>query len=248
MAAKKSPGSEKYFSFPKFDRKAFLDKEIRDAKVSFISLGLAAIMAITSLLVAKFVMTGPAILIGFAGPFALYYLLPTLGIDVSEFERKNWIGPGIITFFAWLGLFILFSNPPFQDLAHPKIQDFRIYEESDPEFKLIPRGNTSHVLQDNHTHLIVVRITDNWEITKVGLEVYQGGLLMPSFGELEVLEGTGFQVDKRYNITYPERYEGYYYQVLLPADTFQPGQYRFHFMAEDGKGNDHSYSWMVDVV
>ena len=87
MASKKS-GSGKRFQFPKFEREAFLEKEVRDAKVSFISLGIATLMVILSLLLSS-VHVGLALIIGFLGPFSLYVILPAVGIDTSEFERKN---------------------------------------------------------------------------------------------------------------------------------------------------------------
>ena len=170
MASKKG-GTGKRFQFPKFEREAFLEKEVRDAKVSFISLGLASVMVIISLVLATSVHVGPAILIGFMGPFALYFLIPAAGIDTSEFERKNWFGPGMITFFAWLGLFILLSNPPFQDLADPTIDHFKVYQQ-DPDSgnwtRLETPANNTYTVT-NGTFVIVLRIMDNWQLDRYGI-------------------------------------------------------------------------------
>jgi len=241
MAAKKSAGSNKRFKFPKFEREAFLAKEVRDAKVSFISLGLAALMAFFSLFIAANLNVGLAILIGFLGPFSLQYLIPAAGIDTSEFERKNWAGPGMITFFAWLGLFILFSNPPFQDLAHPTIDHFDIYQQETDS------GNWTRVqstpgngyMLPNGSFLVVVRVLDNWELERFELilERNGSGLQKP---EMQVL-----QRDNSYLVSISERDEGhvYYYQF----SELEAGNYSVKITALDSRDNSETKQWKVKV-
>ncbi len=240
MASKKS-GSGKRFQFPKFEREAFLEKEVRDAKVSFISLGIATLMVIVSLLLSS-VHVGLALIIGFLGPFSLYVILPAVGIDTSEFERKNWMGPGMITFFAWLGLFILLSNPPFQDLADPKIDYFKVYQQEPSS------GNWTRLEADpdsggysvtNGTFVIVLRIMDNWELERydMTLEGAATGIKSP---ELQVLGQAN-----NYSVPMRERDEGHIFYVHFIE--LEAGSYTVKVSAEDSKENSVSRQWTLVV-
>lgn len=240
MASKKG-GTGKRFQFPKFEREAFLEKEVRDAKVSFISLGLASVMVIISLVLATSVHVGPAILIGFMGPFALYFLIPAAGIDTSEFERKNWFGPGMITFFAWLGLFILLSNPPFQDLADPTIDHFKVYQQ-DPDSgnwtRLETPANNTYTVT-NGTFVIVLRIMDNWQLDRYGITL-EGAATGVKSPELQVLgQGNNYSVPMR------ERDEDSVYYVHL--EDLEAGTYTVTVTAVDVKDNTTSREWTLVV-
>lgn len=240
MASKKS-GSGKRFQFPKFERESFLEKEVRDAKVSFISLGLAMVMVLISLVLANTIHVGLALLIGFMGPVSLYLILPAVGIDTSEFERKNWFGPGMITFFAWLGLFILLSNPPFQDLADPTIDYFKVYQQepnSGNWTRLETPANATYSVT-NGTFVVVLRIMDNWEVEKLEmtLEGASTGIKSP---ELLVLD----QVNN-YSVPIRDRDEGNIYYVHFT--DIEAATYTVKVLAVDSKDNSATRQYTLKV-
>ena len=48
-----------------------------------------------------------------------------------------------MSFLAWLGLFILFSNPPFNDIANPEFGVNEVYIEEDGQWNL-----TTEILEE----------------------------------------------------------------------------------------------------
>ena len=120
--AKKKGKREEAFTFPEFDRGEYRTKEVRDSKVAIFAVFYAVLVAVICHFIVKMTDVGGMIVfLGFAAPFGLILILPYI-TDTSEFERKNWFGPLFMSFMAWLGLFILLSNPPFNDIAKPKFQ------------------------------------------------------------------------------------------------------------------------------
>ena len=109
---KKGEKAEPSFVFPEFNRTEWLEKEVRDSKAGLIGVAWALLVGLMSWQLS--LATGQArygLLFGFAACFAIIKILPLI-IDTSSFERKSWAGPILTALFAWLGVFILLSNPP----------------------------------------------------------------------------------------------------------------------------------------
>ena len=120
--SKKKGKREEIFSFPEFNKEEYRVKETRDSIITIFAVFYALTIAVICYyLVRMSPIGGYVMFIGFAAPFGLIKILPLL-FDTSEFERKNWVGPMMMSFMAWLGIFILLSNPPFNDIAKPKFQ------------------------------------------------------------------------------------------------------------------------------
>ncbi len=240
--AKKGGGPEKRFKFPKFDREAFLTKEIRDAKISYLSLGLAGLLALLSLIVAAKVHVGLAVLIGFTGPISLRWLIPAIGIDTSEFERKNWMGPGLVTFFVWLGMCILFTNPPFQDIAHPTIDHYKIYQQ-EPEsgnWTVMERAQDPDIdfKLSNGTFVIVARMLDNWELEKV--EMTLKGEDSTRSPEMLLLDQ-----NNTYEIRVTDKDDGHIYHVHFV--DLESGSYTMSITVWDSRENSKTERWTLVI-
>ncbi|MDC0243474.1 hypothetical protein OAK07_02175, partial [Marine Group III euryarchaeote] len=137
-----------------------------------------------------------------------------------EFERKNWFGPMFMSFLAWLGLFILFSNPPFNDIANPEFGVNEVYMEEDGQWNL-----TTEINSDT-PFVLVVSVKDNWKIDNVAMSVNKGGS-----GFMTTTPMSKLGSDNSFNITGNHKYY-YYFEQGLDAEA-----YSFTFTAEDEEGN-----------
>lgn len=102
------------FELPEFDEEEYIEQEIRDARLAIATLGYSAVLG----LVTRFVHQGLGnpgfgFIFGLVAAYGLKPLFESIGADISEFEAKNWLALGGIYFFAWLGFWTLFLNPPF---------------------------------------------------------------------------------------------------------------------------------------
>lgn len=218
--AKKKGKREEGFTFPEFDKDEFRDKELRDSKVILFAVFYALIIAVISYYLVRMTsLERSVMLFGFIAPFGLIKILPFI-VDTSEFERKNWFGPMFMSFLAWLGLFILFSNPPFNDIANPEFGVNEVYMEEDGQWNL-----TTEINSDT-PFVLVVSVKDNWKIDNVAMSVNKGGS-----GFMTTTPMSKLGSDNSFNITGDHRYY-YYFEQGLDAEA-----YSFTFTAEDEEGN-----------
>jgi hypothetical protein len=218
--AKKKGKREEGFTFPEFDKEEFRDKELRDSKVILFAVFYALIIAVISYYLVRMTsLERSVMLFGFIAPFGLIKILPFI-VDTSEFERKNWFGPMFMSFLAWLGLFILFSNPPFNDIANPEFGVNEVYIEEDGQWNL-----TTEINSDT-PFVLVVSVKDNWKIDNVAMSVNKGGS-----GFMTTTPMSKLGSDNSFNITGNHKYY-YYFEQGLDAEA-----YSFTFTAEDEEGN-----------
>ena len=218
--AKKKGKREEGFTFPEFDKEEFRHKELRDSKVILFAVFYALVIAVISYYLVRMTsLERSVMLFGFIAPFGLIKILPFI-VDTSEFERKNWFGPMFMSFLAWLGLFILFSNPPFNDIANPEFGVNEVYIEEDGQWNL-----TTEINSDT-PFVLIVSVKDNWKIDNVVMSVNKGG---NGFMSTTLMSKLGS--DNSFNITGDHRYY-YYFEQGLDAEA-----YSFTFTAEDEEGN-----------
>ena len=218
--AKKKGKREEAFTFPKFDSEEYRTKEVRDSKVTVFAVFYAIVIAVICYLLVKFADFGGWVtLIGFASPFGLIKILPIF-FDTSEFERKNWFGPMMMSFMAWLGFMILLSNPPFNDIAKPKFQQVEIYVESDGNW------NQNETIEAHTPFVLVISVKDNWEVDSV--KVSAGKAALNSQPLLKLEENNEYDIEGN-SLYY------YFFENGLDTDA-----YSFIFYAEDAEGNSNS--------
>ena len=168
---------EKEYKAPDFNEQEFLMNEIETGKVTI----LAAIMSIPMAILAFLVM-GPAgagvgLLLGILGAGSIYFLLPFLKIDPKEFKPKNWFGPISTYLFAFLAIWVLLVNPPFNDYAGP--QFISIDAEIDGE-NIIILGVANNSTNNMRLHELMIfsgvnisidaKITDNDVMSHVSIQ------------------------------------------------------------------------------
>jgi len=169
-------------------------------------------------------------LFGFIAPFGLIKILPFI-VDTSEFERKNWFGPMFMSFLAWLGLFILFSNPPFNDISNPEFGVNEVYVEEDGQWNVTTEINSST------SFVLVVSVKDNWEVDNVVMSATKG-----SNGFMTATSMIKVESENQFGISNDHRYY-YYFEEGLDAEA-----YSFTFTAEDEEGNSSVRKTSITVI
>ena len=229
--AKKKGKREEGFTFPEFDKEEFRQKELRDSKVILFAVFYALVIAVISYYLVRMTsLERSVVLFGFIAPFGLIKILPMI-VDTSEFERKNWFGPMFMSFLAWLGLFILFSNPPFNDISNPEFGVNEVYILEDGQWNL-----TTEIDSDT-PFVFVVSVKDNWKIDNVVMTVNKGGS-----GFMTATPMSELEPDNSFNISKGHRYY-YYFEQGLDAEA-----YTFTFTAEDEEGNSAIRKTSVSIV
>ena len=229
--AKKKGKREEAFTFPEFNRGEYRTKEVRDSKVAMFAIFYAIVVALICYFIVRMTeIGGLVVFLGFAAPFGLILILPYI-TDTSEFEKKNWFGPLFMSFLAWLGLFILLSNPPFNDIAKPKFQQMELYTEVDGEW------NTTLELGTDTPFVLLISVKDNWEIDNVQVSGSKGGSGFMSYEMMTKLED-----GNQFGITADNMY---YYHF---EDGLSVGAYGFSFKAVDEEGNSNTQRYSFVVV
>ena len=228
--AKKKGKREEAFTFPEFNRGEYRTKEVRDSKVALFAVFYAVLVAVICHFIVKMTdIGGMIVFLGFAAPFGLIFILPYI-TDTSEFERKNWFGPLFMSFMAWLGLFILLSNPPFNDIAKPKFQQMELYSEVDGEW------NTTLELGADTPFVLLISVKDNWEIDNVQISGSKSGSGFMSYETMTKLEAGnqfGISADNMYY---------YHFENGLSVDVYS---FTFKAVDEDDNSNTKRYSFVV---
>ena len=232
---KKGEKAEPSFVFPEFNRTEWLEKEVRDSKAGLIGVAWALLVGLMSWQLS--LATGQArygLLFGFAACFAIIKILPLI-IDTSSFERKSWAGPILTALFAWLGVFILLSNPPFSDIAPPRVGGLDFYIEDDEGW------NTTVAPDADATLLFVVDLRDNRDVSGARLALQEGaqGLLVAggTYALLQPLPaGNEWGIEAAY---------GWYF---LLEDGLDSGSYTVRITAFDESGNEKQRSYLLDIA
>ena len=148
---------------------------------------------------------------------------------------KSWAGPILTALFAWLGVFILLSNPPFSDIAPPRVGGLDFYIEDDDGW------NTTVAPDADATLLFVVDLRDNREVTEARLALQKdgAGLVLDgaAYGRLQLLPaGNAWGVEASY---------GWYFLLDEGLDT---GSYTVRITAFDVAGNEKQRSFLLDIA
>ena len=228
--AKKKGKREEAFTFPEFNRGEYRTKEVRDSKVAIFAVFYAIVVALICYFIVRTTdVGGMVVFLGLASPFGLILILPYI-TDTSEFERKNWFGPLFMSFMAWLGLFILLSNPPFNDIAKPKFQQMELYTEADGEW------NTTLELGTDTPFVLLISVKDNWEIDNVQISGSKGGSGFMSYEMMTKLEA-----GNQFGIVADNMYY-YHFEDGLSVEAYS---FTFKAVDEDENSNTKRYSFTV---
>jgi len=228
--SKKKGKREEIFSFPEFNPEEYRAKETRDSIITIFAVFYALTIAVICYYLVRMSTIGSYVMfIGFAAPFGLIKILPLL-FDTSEFERKNWVGPMMMSFMAWLGIFILLSNPPFNDIAKPKFQQVDTFIEIDGQW------NETEAIGIDTPFVLVISVKDNWEVDNVHFSASKG-----SSGFLNSQPMQKVEADNEFGI---EGNSLYYYYFENGLDV---ASYTFVFTASDAEENTNSKTAILTI-
>jgi hypothetical protein len=236
---KKDKKEEEEYEFipPEFDEKEFLKKEIKDTKVSLTTIAIAVIFGIVAGGIAEISrsLVAPALLIGFGGAISLKYIYQILKIDVSHFQKKNWLGAVGSFFFTFLAVTVLLINVPFADFANPTVDKVIVWINDGSELRAVhydsetsrwvytPADNDdtwTPVIHSGDAVNITALVTDNGKLSVVEIAV------VPAIATY--LPMTKDQ-DGRYNYS-------------LTGDMLSGQGLSFSIRAVDGSGNSVLFS------
>jgi len=118
---------DKGFKPPKFDKEAFLKRERRNIKATFIACIFGAVVSLvcTALWIGMGRETDYrwllVLVLCIASASFIKYIYLRINLDISDFVKKNWFTTYGIYLFTWLLVFIVLVNPPFYDSEDPKV-------------------------------------------------------------------------------------------------------------------------------
>ena len=233
MSAKSRRDEKPVFEFPEFDKEEYIEKEFRDAKASRMVIFLALAIAFISYGLVR-IDTGYRIvglLLIFGAVAMLKDFLQLLKIDISAFEKKNWIGNSLLLFFAWFGMFTLLLNPPFYDLIDPQVESVNFYtlvnETSD---------NVTYLEDDapalNSTISVNATVVDNNRVDAVSVTI--------TYPDNTTKESRDLEKTK-----VKDRDDEYTAGTMVLS---QRGTYTFTFFVEDGFGNSRYHEAKLKVA
>ena len=269
MAKKKE--DEKDALFPKFDEKEYIQKEMQTTRVIIITLGYAAMVGIISFAICR---VSPrfwplSFLLGLFAIVNLRMFYEKLDLDTSKFEKGNWIGNGMMTFFCWLAVWIILSNPPITDIASPSIDHVGIYKVDNATAengKLIPEADRTiefstygeNYVKPGDTILLKAEIVDNYKLEKSSLTV----VVTTPDGKKEnlSLEDTTSQIRDTFEthvakkgdsnepaLPFKNEDENYFMAYEFPKGNEAKGSYSFRISAEDSHGNEKTFTKKIVV-
>jgi hypothetical protein len=151
---------DKPFKVPKFDEQAYLKRERRNIKSTFIAFLFASLMAFVCFGFWGLMGSGSGVLrwilvllVGIANATFIRFFYLKFNVDTSDFTKKNWFMIYGTYFFTWLLIFIVLVNPPFYDDEAPMV-----------DLVVLP-----DMQEFGSPVKIVAKITDNAGVEKSGI-------------------------------------------------------------------------------
>ena len=215
--AKKKKKEEPVFEFPEFNKTDYIRNEVRDTKVAFVSIPFGIVIAlITYYMISSGISNRMAMIVGFTSPILLIKIIPFI-VKMDEFPIKKMFGPAMTSFFTWLGVFILLSNPPFQDIASPDIDEFEIYDKNG--WEEMGKNEDGIYVVDKDIFIVTVLVLDNGDVKNVQFTIHNDN------GNFLAME-----MDDEFPKGYENRWQSE--EIILGS-----GEYTIKIIATDTKNN-----------
>jgi len=179
MARKKRKVEEKEEEYewvpPEFDEKAFLEKDIKGTRALIITVISCVIFTIIGYFVGTAVHWALGFVVVLVGIFLLRYIYPLSGVNREALDTKTMIGNYALFFLLFLGLWILFMNPPFSDHTDPSIGDPVIWVQVDGGWTELTDANRQTLIHAGDPVNITSVVTDNGQLSSVLIKVSLAG-------------------------------------------------------------------------
>ena len=161
---------------PEFDEKIFLKKDLKGTRALMVTVITCVLFAVIGYMVGVAVHWAMGFVVLLVGIFILKYIYPFAGVDPSEKETKSSAGNYILFFLLFLGLWILFMNPPFSDHTNPDIEGQAIWVEvSQGQWEQLTDANRQSLIHAGNPVNITTIVTDNGHLSNVQIEVTLAG-------------------------------------------------------------------------
>jgi len=121
---------EEKISLPEFNEVEFINKELQETKISFISIGLAVVGGIIAFLGTRYISMQLALLLGFSLPFlifVIFYMIIKDRMNLKHYKPFNWLSHFGVIFITVIMVWLLLINAPFSYMASPYITQVNIY-------------------------------------------------------------------------------------------------------------------------
>lgn len=173
----KDETESKDFEIPKFDKEHFISKEKEKIKATFISFGLAFVVALISFGFWFLLQDSPfqwalVVLFGIFSASWIQYLFRKFSVDMEKIEKKGMFSSFAIYLFTWLFILIVLVNPPFYDAEPPQVNMVTIPEMQEPggSVKIVAKITDNAGIQDNQAQLEIIRENETIVDTSISLE------------------------------------------------------------------------------
>jgi hypothetical protein len=242
MARRKRKEDVPEWTAPDFDEVGYMRTEIQAARAAVATIGWAVVGALVAFLLYS-VHPALAFFAGILVGFGLYFFLPLIGINITPFKRRDWIGHGITYFFSWLAFWILLLNPPFGDFTNPTIQSISVSPyhpgyAGDLACLPIVSGSVKITIGSglNDSAYILFRASDNVALASVRVDVAPTG---QSPFSLTPTRQTGFNQCAGHR---SESYPGGTYNATF---VFSASSYSVTIVARDTSGRESSEGFSI---
>lgn len=145
VAKKKKVEDEFNFVPPDFNEKEFIEKDLADSRIVIITTVFGIVIGAFAALATIYVSGILGFLIIVAMGYALFrFLFRALKVDISTYQRKDYLYKGGTYLITAIALWILLLNPPFAFATPPTIQPdgVKMYEHAGGTWVPIPLNNT----------------------------------------------------------------------------------------------------------
>ncbi len=146
MAKKKKVEEEPEFVPPEFDEKEFIRKDLADSKIVIITTIFGIIVGAAAAAATIYVSSILGFLIIVAMTYGLFKLLfRALKVDISAYQRKDYLYKGGTYFITAVALWILLLNPPFAFATPPSVSGpdaVQMYQLTGGTWQRVPLNTT----------------------------------------------------------------------------------------------------------
>jgi len=201
---------------PEFDEKTFLEKDIKGTRALFVTVISCVLFAILAYFLGEAIHWALGFVVLFVGIFLLRYIFPLSRVDTSALEAKSMIGNYALFFLLFIGLWILFMNPPFSDHSDPSIgePEIWVWVEAEGDWIKLTDANRGTLIHENYPVNITSMVTDNGQLSSVMIKVHLAG----DTGEYVNMTDRGNWVYE-FNNTYPKGEDPTYIFTIRAEDS-----------------------------
>lgn len=237
----KEEKEEYEFRPPDFDEKEFLKKEMSDTRTAVLTIIYAVAFGVIAGLITMAApgLAGVGFAVGVAGMVLLRYIYPMMKVDISTFQKRNWLGNLGTYFFTFLAIWVLLLNVPFSDHADPTVEKVIVWvgaegavQGAEYEFVEAQQGYAWVALNESHPVNTLISKAANVSIN-ITAKVADNGNLK----SVKIAVGTQ---DSPYHDMTDEGKQRFGFKIQS-GDLGTTAGLMFYISAEDDAGNTYLF-------